>query len=155
MEKWKESFTPTYSALKAPLPDNVHLLTLERIDDGKIILRFENFFEKSERGEVAEINLDELFKAFKITSVVEMNLSANQEFSKKRMMEWQTEEGNEKSNESKINLPPSPGSSNIIRLKPMEIRTFIIKTQPEMESNTKRNEVPTQRYVDANGYVVF
>ena len=153
MKKWKQSFTPTYSALKTPLPDNVHLLTMERIDHEKIILRFENFFEKSERDEVAEINLDDLFKSFKITSLVEMNLSANQEISKKRMMEWQSEEPKE--SESKIHLQPPPGASNTIRLKPMEIRTFIIKTQPAIESNAKRDDIPSQRYVDEHGYVVF
>lgn len=161
MKKWNKSFVPVYSSLETHLPNNVHLLTMETTNNNKdgnnssgeeaitkkekqIILRFENFYENYELDEVAEVNLDTLFKHLAITSLVEMNLSANQEISKKKMMDWMVEEGGEKKLKRFLKKQPADGSragattgpvpdndasqqvGRSIRLKPMEIRTFVV-----------------------------
>ena len=205
IKKWNDSFVPVYSSLETSLPKNIHLLSMETIikednqsgssgeEAAKIILRLENFYEKYELDEVTEINLDKLFKSFSITSLVEMNLAANQEVAKKTMMEWMVESKDGK-NAQRIKRSPSSGSGkadnlerisldeiaidkrssaannesrtigNSIRLKPMEIRTFVITVkhkEPQADpgktpsSSTRRRTETPDRYVDKNGYVVF
>lgn len=214
MKKWNESFVPVYSSLETPLPKNIHLLSMETIiredngkveEEAKIILRLENFYENYELDEVTEINLDKLFKSLSITSLVEMNLSANQQISKKSMMDWMVEGKDKKdarrlkrslatSGSGKIEGIRSPstsefgkaGDSNIrsedkrspspntesqtighsVRLKPMEIRTFVItvkhkepqaelvKTTTTTSIQSRRSET-SDRYVDKNGNIIF
>ncbi len=37
-----------YGALTSPLPDNINLMSLEPWEDGRLVLRLENIFQRSE-----------------------------------------------------------------------------------------------------------
>ena len=122
IKKWNDSFSATYTGLKSPLPDNLHLLTMETLQTNTIILRLENFFEKSELNEDTWINLDGLFKEFRIKLLTPMNLAANQELKDKVMWSWKTKEPKPA---NLNNQEPGHDRGMFILLKPMEIRTFI------------------------------
>ena len=114
-------YVPIYSALTRSLPENVHLLTLEALKDNNIILRLEHFFEKNEDGKLsrpAVVSLKGLFADFEIINIEEMNLSANQKLKEKKMWHWNTD------GRSHVDERPILGTSMVIELQPMEIRTF-------------------------------
>ncbi|NXE58226.1 MA2B1 mannosidase, partial [Casuarius casuarius] len=70
-----------FSALRRELPPNVHLLTLMPWDPGTVLLRLEHQFEKGESANGSQpvtLDLLNLFSAFAITSLREMNLAADQ-----------------------------------------------------------------------------
>lgn len=144
MEQWKESLQSTYSGLVRALPDNVHLLTVEEIGDEQVLIRLENFFEKTEMNKTASVNLNGLFKDFQIVSLVEMNLSANQFLKDKQMWEWDTMGGQFHAD----GMKPHTRGDMIVELKPMEIRTFIAKittttdNPPPMEFHQIPDEIP-------------
>jgi len=65
---------------------------METIKTNTVLLRFENYVEAYEGAKTEEINLFGLFKYFTITSLTEMNLSANQLLKDKKRWEWNTNE---------------------------------------------------------------
>lgn len=69
----------SYRGLTRPLPDNVHLLTLEKFNR-TVLLRLEHQFAIDEDNELSKpvaIQLKGLFQDFTILSLTELNLSAN------------------------------------------------------------------------------
>ncbi|XP_071733946.1 probable alpha-mannosidase At5g13980 isoform X2 [Rutidosis leptorrhynchoides] len=116
---------PTYS-----LPDNVALLTLQELEDGKILLRLAHLYETGEDKDLSvmtSVELKKLFATKKIINVSEVSLTANQgreEMEKKRLV-WKVEGG-------KDNGPATPRGGPVdllklvVELAPMEIRTFIV-----------------------------
>lgn len=69
-DKWKDLVTE-YSWLKAPLPDSVHLLTVEPWGK-KLLLRLENFGK-----ETREVDLTNILKGIDVKSAKETHLAAN------------------------------------------------------------------------------
>lgn len=136
---WKEKFNLLYSGLSRPLPDNIHLLTMETIKKDDVILRFENFYENYERNESTKVNLDGLFKDFKIVSLTEMNLSANQPLKDKKIWDWNTKESSSKAHSLDWQ---NMSRDMIIQLKPMEIRTFVAKIELTTKDSSVRMDVP-------------
>lgn len=134
VEDWLSKFTPVHSGLSVPLPDNVHLLTLETVAKDAVIVRLEHYFEKDEDKDMSKpvgVTLTGLFVGFKIVSIVEMNLSANQYLKDKKVMKWNTREGEGKGGvyekwKEDVDLS---GKTISITLKPMEIRTFLAKVE--------------------------
>ena len=118
---------PVYTSLSRPLPPNVHLLTLETINETALIIRLEHFYENGESEELSKpvvIELDNLFLEFQIISLTETNLSANQLWADKKMWNWNTLEKIE---------PVAQNFSEIrqmsVKLNPMEIKTFIAQVK--------------------------
>jgi lysosomal alpha-mannosidase len=107
LEKTQQILEFKFEALKKSLPDNVHILTLEPWKNS-YLLRLEHALEKNEDDALSTevtVDLEELFTLFNITEIWETTLGANQA------------------------LDESDDVTNLkITLKPMEIRTFIIKT---------------------------
>lgn len=68
-----------FSFLKSKLPVGVHILTLEQWNDGTILLRLENFFEKSDtiKSGKKTVFIKNLFTNIIINSVKETTLAAN------------------------------------------------------------------------------
>ncbi|CAH1794207.1 unnamed protein product [Owenia fusiformis] len=123
-EEWAEKHTITWSGVRSALPSNVHLLTLEQWND-KALLRLENFYEKTEAegsGE-KEVQIQDLFAPFRITSMVELNLGGNQPLSQASKLQWETEDGQQGDVANEINdfEHHAPFS---VKLTPMQIRTF-------------------------------
>lgn len=69
---------------------------------------------------------DSICKIFQIKEVKEMSLSANQEKSEMRRMKWRVE-GDAAKEHIPIRGRPISGSSLVVELGPMEIRTFLLK----------------------------
>ena len=116
-----------YSAVSRELPANVHLLTLQFVDANTVILRLEHQFEKNEDSTLSKpvtVSLDGLFKPFKIESMTELVLGANDELSNVHRLQWKTaeEEAPVTQEEKRDDL-----KANSVTLNPMEIRTFEMK----------------------------
>ncbi|XP_011176167.2 lysosomal alpha-mannosidase isoform X2 [Solenopsis invicta] len=115
------------------LSPNVHLLTLEPWKDGTILLRLEHLFEVNETLKMSrpvEVNIKDLFTTFSIVSIKETTLGGNQLLSENKPLKWQPEINeveNEEENERQI--VEINDDSILILLKPMEIRTFILKVR--------------------------
>lgn len=73
----------------------------------------------------------DLFSTFSIQSIQETTLGANQLLSENNRMKWEPETNNITLNKEE-NIQPVEIHDNIINvlLKPMEIRTFILKVDP-------------------------
>ncbi|KAK4872843.1 hypothetical protein RN001_014872 [Aquatica leii] len=80
-EQYKTKHVMEYSGLKKPLPDNVHILTLEPWIGPNYLLRLEHYLEKTDDPILSKpvtIDLKEIFAAFDIISYRETTLGANQ-----------------------------------------------------------------------------
>ncbi|KAE8711867.1 Alpha-mannosidase [Hibiscus syriacus] len=115
------------------LPDNVAMITLEELDDGKVLLRFAHLYEVGEDKDLsvmARVQLKKVFAHKKINKVTEMSLSANQgrtEMEKKRLV-WKVEGSSEESPKVVRGGPVDPATL-VVELAPMEIRTFVIELE--------------------------
>ncbi|XP_067170658.1 lysosomal alpha-mannosidase [Apteryx mantelli] len=115
-----------FSALRRELPPNVHLLTLAPWDPGTVLLRLEHQFEKGESANGSQpvtLDLLNLFSAFTITSLQEMNLAADQQRDAVTRLVWNLAEG-------PVRPQPAPKlDPKSVTLQPMEIRTFLATVQ--------------------------
>jgi len=121
------------SGLNKTLPPNVHILTLEPWKDDAILLRLEHLFEAGEAQRMSqpvEINIQDLFSMFSIESVKETTLGANQLLSENKRMKWEPETNDiiQNKEESRQTVEVYDNVINVL-LKPMEIRTFILKVK--------------------------
>ncbi|XP_054707229.1 lysosomal alpha-mannosidase-like [Uloborus diversus] len=139
-----------FRGLRRRLPQNIHVLTLERLDDHRILLRLEHFYEKSDGNRMAEpvtVSLANMFRPFRIIYYQETTLAANKYLYEVDRMEWpiqsdETERDYESDQPdatvSEANnvleteggtIITSDGEEDHLRvvLSPMEIRTFIVK----------------------------
>ncbi|XP_022879255.1 probable alpha-mannosidase At5g13980 isoform X1 [Olea europaea var. sylvestris] len=129
-DNWMSSHVPTYSAIDSySLPDNVAIITLQELDNRKVLLRLAHLYEMEEDKDLSvmtEVELQKLFPGKKIGKLVEMNLSANQERSEmeKKRLGWKVEE------ESVTKTTSRGGAVDpaklVVELAPMEIRTFVL-----------------------------
>ncbi|KAL2764393.1 lysosomal alpha-mannosidase isoform 2 precursor [Daubentonia madagascariensis] len=117
-----------FSGLRRELPPSVHLLTLARWGPGTLLLRLEHQFavrEDSLRNLSSPVTLDlrDMFSAFTITHLQETTLAANQPRASASRLKWTPNTG------------PTPRSTPylldpaMVRLQPMEIRTFLASVQ--------------------------
>lgn len=130
----QQSQTTQFSALRTPLPNNIHLLTLALHEPKKLLLRLEHPFqghESSNYSQPATVNLQELFSTITLSEVEEMTLSANLPKSKMKRMHWRAE--------GVSDLPRGDHSFFLdptnITLNPMEIRTFLATVQYRKYAN--------------------
>jgi len=119
----------TYTGLTAPLPANVHLLTVHSWSPGVLLVRLAHSFETGEDATLsapATVNLAGLFPAFNITSVEEMTVSGNQPLAGVPPITYTLADG------STVTLPvvptPPAGAALTVTLTPMQIRTFMVTT---------------------------
>ncbi|KAH7577125.1 hypothetical protein JRO89_XS01G0209100 [Xanthoceras sorbifolium] len=143
-DNWMKSHVSTFSGIDPSytLPDNVALLTLQELDDGKVLLRLAHLYEIGEDKDLSvmtSVELKKLFPGKKIGKVTEMSLSANQErtvMEKKRLV-WKVE-GSSKHESKVVRGGPVDPTKLIIELAPMEIRTFVIDFHLESQSSRRR-----------------
>lgn len=135
---------PKFSALGEALPANVKLMTLtsnyESLFEGGVMLRFAHLFsvdETSEYSKVTNVSLAKIFSSpdMKIESVEEMSLTGNMELATmdKEKLNWPshpTVEGawhtSESASTTRRFMDPADPSFTI-QLRPMELRTLIVK----------------------------
>ncbi|XP_045541142.1 lysosomal alpha-mannosidase-like [Papilio machaon] len=103
------------------VPNGVHLLSIEPWSETSLLLRIENYLDKSINSTV-EVNLNELFNFIKINSFKETTLAANQWLDEYEKLNWTTDSEtiNYESNESILD------EGFIVKIKAKQIRTFII-----------------------------
>lgn len=109
------------------LPHNVQLLTLKVIDtdsDGRknILLRIGHAYGKEEceiGSRVATVNISEMFQNFNLLKVTEKTLTGNQD-----KVKWDRNKMHWNENEGKFTAPRS--AKTIVKLHPMEIKTFVL-----------------------------
>ncbi|KAI3942980.1 hypothetical protein MKW98_005492 [Papaver atlanticum] len=132
-DNWRSSHVTSFSGMDPSysLPDNVAMLTLQELVDGKVLVRMAHLYEMGEDRDLstmARVELRKLFPYKKIGEVTEMSLSANQEraeMERKRLV-WK--------NEGSLKVKPPKvvkgGALDpvklVVELGPMEIRTFTI-----------------------------
>ncbi|KAL5581467.1 hypothetical protein UlMin_013909 [Ulmus minor] len=133
---WINSHVSTFSAIDSSysLPDNVAIITLQELEDEKVLLRLAHLYEIGEDKDLSvltNVELKKLFPTKKIGKVTETSLSANQERTEmeKKRLPWKVEGSSE--NEAKIarGQPVDP-TTLVVELAPMEIRTFLIDFVP-------------------------
>ncbi|KAI3941298.1 hypothetical protein MKW92_019263 [Papaver armeniacum] len=132
-DNWTSSHVPTFSGIDPSysLPDNVALITLQELDDGKVLLRLAHLYEVGEDADLsvmAHVKLKRLFPTKKIKKVTELSLSANQqreEMERKRLV-WKVEGASGKEPEVVIKGEPVDPTKLVVELGPMEIRTFTV-----------------------------
>ncbi|KAM3925843.1 lysosomal alpha-mannosidase [Leptodactylus fuscus] len=124
----KQGPTNQFSALRTPLPNNVHLLTFALHEPKKLLLRLEHPFQSHESCNYSQpvtVNLQELFAGLSLSEVEEMTLSANLPKSKMNRMQWRAEGASDlPRGERSLVLDPTN-----ITLNSMEIRTFLATVQ--------------------------
>ncbi|XP_043698627.1 alpha-mannosidase isoform X1 [Telopea speciosissima] len=129
MENWKASHVTTMTAMDPnyTLPPNVALITLQELDDGTVLLRLAHLYEAGEDpvySQMAKVELKKIFTRNVIKEVREMSLSTNQEKSEMKSMKWKVE--GDVVEKPPIRGGPIDGSSLVVELGPMEIRTFLL-----------------------------
>ena len=127
---YNKNYNALYTAISKALPANVHLLTLQFINVNTILLRLEHQFEKNEDEVLSRpvtVSLDGFFKAFKIESMTELVLGANEELSNVHRLVWNTKES---TTPKGTRRQRERVKVNQITLNPMEIRTFQVKLSP-------------------------
>ncbi|KAJ4728881.1 Alpha-mannosidase [Melia azedarach] len=142
-DNWANSHVTTFSGIDPSyvLPDNVAIITLQELDNGKVLLRLAHLYEVGEDKDLSVISNVELKKVFpnkKIKKVTEMNLSANQEraeMEKKRLV-WKVE-GSSETEPTVVRGRPVDPKTLVVELSPMEIRTLVIEFQSKA-SNRRR-----------------
>lgn len=131
-DKWESSHVPTFSGVDASysLPENVAMITLQELQDGKVLLRLAHLYEIEEDQDLsvmASVELKKLFPNKTISKISEMSLSANQERAEmlKKRLVWKVEGSNDVEPTVLRGRPIDP-SELVVELAPMEIRTFSI-----------------------------
>ncbi|CAL5440596.1 unnamed protein product [Camellia sinensis] len=131
-DKWTNFPVPSFSRMDPSysLPDNIAMITLEELEDGKVLLRLAHLYEIGEDKDLSVTSVVELKKLFldkKINKITEMSLSANQEREEminKRLV-WKVEGSHDEDFKVLRGGPVDP-VKQVVELAPMEIRTFII-----------------------------
>ncbi|KAE8695700.1 hypothetical protein F3Y22_tig00110694pilonHSYRG00329 [Hibiscus syriacus] len=130
------SHTPTFSGIDASyrLPDNVALITLQELEDGKVLLRLAHPYEIEEDSVLSvmtRVELKKLFRGKKRSQ--EMTLPANQEREEmeKKILVWEVE-GEENQNSKVIRGSQVDPKDLEVELAPMEIRTFVIEFEVDL-----------------------
>uniref|UniRef100_A0A7N0T7N2 Alpha-mannosidase n=1 Tax=Kalanchoe fedtschenkoi TaxID=63787 RepID=A0A7N0T7N2_KALFE len=133
---WMNSHVHSFSGIDPSysLPNNVAVITLQELDNGKVLLRLAHLFEADEDRDystMATIELKKLFYSKKISKVTETGLSANQERSlmEKNKLTWKVEGSPGKEAKAVRGGPIDPTQLSV-ELHPMEIRTFLIYFDP-------------------------
>ncbi|KAL4362664.1 hypothetical protein GQ457_04G014770 [Hibiscus cannabinus] len=129
---WAKSHVSSFSWMDPfyVLPDNVAMITLEELNDGKVLVRFAHLYEVGEDKDLsvmASVQLKKVFAHKKINKVREMSLTANQgraEMEKKRLV-WKVE-GSSKEAPKVVRGGAVDPATLVVQLAPMEIRTFLI-----------------------------
>ncbi|KAK2968814.1 hypothetical protein RJ640_028207 [Escallonia rubra] len=129
-DSWTTSHVSTFTGIDSSytLPDNIAIVTIQELDDGKVLLRLAHLYESGEDKDLSVMTSVELIKLFpgkKIGKVTEMSLSANQEraeMEKKRLV-WKVERS---SGPRVVRGGRVDPTKLVVELAPMEIRTFVI-----------------------------
>jgi hypothetical protein len=128
-------YKPAYTALTAPLPESVHLLTVHSLGPNSLLLRLSHSFETGEdavNSQPATVNLASIFAAGgsagapTLVNCTETTLTANQPLAAVPKTVYTLDDGRV------LTLPVVPaapqGPLMTVTISPMEIRTYMCTT---------------------------
>ncbi|CAG2176880.1 unnamed protein product, partial [Oppiella nova] len=138
LDEYAREHRMEYSALRAPLPKNIHLMTLEQWVNTTFLLRLEHFYQWNESLSLSlpvRVELRDLFRAFVVTEALETTLSATENIlAARRLYFWDANANNRNTSAVSDRFEPKRhelnGTDLSVIINPMEIRTFIIRTNP-------------------------
>ncbi|KAG8652720.1 probable alpha-mannosidase At5g13980 isoform X1 [Manihot esculenta] len=129
---WTNNHVTTFSAMDPSyvLPDNVAIITLQELDNGKVLIRLAHLYEIGEDKDLstmASVQLKKVFPYKKIKKVTETSLSANQERAamEEKRLKWKSEGSSGEEAKVARGKPVHPVAL-VVELAPMEIRTFLV-----------------------------
>ncbi|XP_024541409.1 alpha-mannosidase isoform X1 [Selaginella moellendorffii] len=122
---------PTFSATESgyELPQNIAIITLQEMQNGDVLLRLAHLYEAGEDIElstVVRVDLQKIFGLRQVASVVELNLSANQERASMKPLQWQLDPNVEDAAAVHVRGPLLKPGDRHIDIAPMEIRTLLV-----------------------------
>ncbi|GAV59507.1 Glyco_hydro_38 domain-containing protein/Glyco_hydro_38C domain-containing protein/Alpha-mann_mid domain-containing protein [Cephalotus follicularis] len=131
-DNWTNSHVLSFSGIDPSytLPNNVAMITLQELENGRVLLRLAHLYESGEDKDYsvsASVELKKLFATKKISAVTEMSLSGNQEraeMEKKRLV-WEVQ-GYAQEEAEVVRGGAVDPAKLVVELAPMEIRTFFI-----------------------------
>ena len=113
--------------IKENLPKSIHLLTLEKWNgDDELLLRLEHQFDDNEDPLLSmpvTLDIKGLITNVKVIDIQETTLGANLNIENYHKMQWKTVSSD------KMDDDITQNGGSIITLRPMDIRTFIVKIQ--------------------------
>jgi len=122
---YSAAYRQTWSALTETLPLNVHLLTFDQLSSKEYLIRLEHYFELFEDTTYSQpirMDMQSLFRSLgTISSMTELTLGANLAVTDLKRLTWLTSA--QESSHFDFSHEQSL-KDNIIRLTPMQIRTF-------------------------------
>jgi len=123
--------TKQYSGLVGTLPSNLHILTLQTLHTGKVILRIQHLYAINEDVDLSKpvtIDITTLFK-FTMNAISETSVTGNQPLPLNRLV-WKTGFLNNDEVSQILNATTSSnfqvGAPYNVTFQPMQIRTFVI-----------------------------
>ncbi|PRP89017.1 hypothetical protein PROFUN_02295 [Planoprotostelium fungivorum] len=115
----------TFSAVEAALPENVHLLTMREFRSEKervVLVRFQHIYARNEHPVLSvpvKIDLKTVLgPAFGHANITEYNLNAAKPIQQMNKLSWKTNKG-------ALSTEPKAVKNGILKIQPMEIRTFL------------------------------
>lgn len=136
--QWLAAHAANFTALSAPLPPQLHLLSVQAFDAQHVLIRLAHSYESGDGAMAGNVTvaLGSLFapsSGFRITAVTEMTLIANQPLAAAPQTTYKLADG------SSFTLPIVPpaatGPAFAVTLNPMQIRTFLCTTAPATSSD--------------------
>ncbi|XP_059158649.1 lysosomal alpha-mannosidase-like [Physella acuta] len=128
-----KNLNTTVSGLMTQLPPNVHLLSLEPfLEWGPVaspsntiplLIRFEHFYEVGEDEDLSKpvtFDIQNIFRAYPINDVYELNLGANIPIEEVKRLHWRTNDASG----SDVTSPIRHLNGTVVTLNPMEIVTL-------------------------------
>ncbi|CAG2116335.1 unnamed protein product, partial [Medioppia subpectinata] len=156
---YSHKYVTTFTPIGDSLPENIHLLTLEKWSDGEVLVRFEHMYEKDDNhrlSEAVEFDLGNVLKTLNVVKAVEMNLAANELLSETKRLNWKSmscERNYDNCFDNQFN-GQAFNSDLTVRLEPQQIRTFILTVNNTYHKEAKctyewRKAYPRDIPVDA------
>lgn len=122
----------TFSGVSRSLPENVHLLTLENWKANQVLIRLEHTYESTDNNVLSkpvEVDLNGLFKTFKVLDSIETTLTANELLSESHRMKWNSLPTTYSSDGFNITESTQRAVGLKVKLSPQQIRTFILTVE--------------------------
>jgi len=140
-EDWRENdeYVGSYSSLTEPTDNMLNVMTVDRWSEGgDVLVRLEHLYEKAEMDlieadNVVEVQLDRLFRGLQYEAAEEMTLGADRKLADTTRLHWTTATFPDTHTEQHSMEKPFDGQT--VTLQPMEIRTFILRMDVNVEGD--------------------
>lgn len=135
IQLYRNQYRTIWSYLKADLPENIHLLSLEMLNQTNWLVRLEYFYQNNEifsqLSQTVKVDIRKLFPDKSLIAVSERTLTAVEELNKAKRLQWRGEDLNVDDDYDENSNNEDDDDNRILQdfvvtLKPMQIRTLIV-----------------------------